>query len=165
MNTMNRIIPTTTGGTYYLHVLTVDNAGNKKEIISSAVTIKSSIVGGEYNEGKGVNTPRYDENQMTPIKWNGSSWVKTAGNDPDWYDYTAKKWANAKTSDGSMWVILRISDSGVVSNGMSWISENRSLVEISSRSSKFTVMISDSMFFLSFHPVQERKKNMDIIEK
>ncbi len=36
---------------------------------------------GEYNEGKGVNTPRYDENQMTPIKWNGSSWVKTAGND------------------------------------------------------------------------------------
>ena len=97
-------IPTTTGGTYYLHVLTVDNAGNKKEIISSAVTIKSSIVGGEYNEGKGVNTPRYDENQMTPIKWNGSSWVKTAGNDPDWYDYTEKKWANAMTEDGSMWV-------------------------------------------------------------
>ena len=94
----------TTAGTYYLHVLTVDNAGNKKEIISSAVTIKSSIVGGEYNEGKGVNTPRYDENQMTPIKWNGSSWVKTAGNDPDWYDYTAKKWANAMTEDGSMWV-------------------------------------------------------------
>ena len=97
-------IPTTTGGTYYLHVLTVDNAGNKKEIISSAVTIKSSIVGGEYNEGKGVNTPRYDENQMTPIKWNGSSWVNTTGSDKDWYDYTSKKWANAKTSDGSMWV-------------------------------------------------------------
>ena len=94
----------TTAGTYYLHVLTVDNAGNKKEIISSAVTIKSSIVGGEYNEGKGVNTPRYDENQMTPIKWNGSSWVNTTGSDKDWYDYTSKKWANAKTSDGSMWV-------------------------------------------------------------
>ena len=97
-------LKSTTAGTYYLHVLTVDNAGNKKEIISSAVTIKSSIVGGEYNEGKGVNTPRYDENQMTPIKWNGSSWVKTAGNDPDWYDYTEKKWANAMTEDGSMWV-------------------------------------------------------------
>ena len=41
---------------------------------------------------------------MTPIKWNGSSWVETTVNDPDWYDYTAKKWANAKTSDGSMWV-------------------------------------------------------------
>ena len=41
---------------------------------------------------------------MTPIKWNGSSWVETTGSDPDWYDYSEKKWANAKTSDGSMWV-------------------------------------------------------------
>ena len=94
----------TTPGTYYLHVLSVDNAGNKKETISNAVTVKNPIVGGDYNEGKGVNTPRYDESQMTPIKWNGNSWVETTGNDPDWYDYTAKKWANAKTSDGSMWV-------------------------------------------------------------
>ena len=45
---------------------------------------------------------------MTPIKWNGSSWIETTGNDPDWYDYSAKEWANVKTSDGSMWVwILR----------------------------------------------------------
>ena len=94
----------TTAGTYYLHVLTVDNAGNKKETISNAVTVKNPIVGGDYNEGKGVNTPRYDESQMTPIKWNGSNWVETNGSDPEWYDYTAKKWANAKTSDGSMWV-------------------------------------------------------------
>jgi hypothetical protein len=41
---------------------------------------------------------------MTPIKWNGSSWVNTTGSDKEWYDYTGKKWANAKTSDGSMWV-------------------------------------------------------------
>ena len=34
-------IPTTTGGTYYLHVLTVDNAGNKKEIISEKIEITS----------------------------------------------------------------------------------------------------------------------------
>ena len=94
----------TTAGTYYLHVLTVDNAGNKKETISNAVTVKNPIVGGDYNEGKGVNTPRYDESQMTPIKWNGSNWVETNGSDPEWYDYTAKKWANAKTADGSMWV-------------------------------------------------------------
>ena len=31
---------------------------------------------------------------MTPIKWNGSSWVNTTGSDKDWYDYTSKKWAN-----------------------------------------------------------------------
>ena len=94
----------TTSGTYYLHVLTVDNAGNKKETISNAVTVRKLTVGGDYDEEKGINTPQYDEKQMTPIKWNGSSWVETKGSDPDWYDYTAKKWANAKTSDGSMWV-------------------------------------------------------------
>ena len=58
---------------------------------------------GSYNASKGVNTPKLGSG-MTPIKWNGSSWVNTTGSDKDWYDYTAKKWANAKTSDGSMWV-------------------------------------------------------------
>ena len=94
----------TTPGTYYLHVLTVDNAGNKKETISSAVTVEAALVAdGNYNASKGVNTPKLGSG-MTPIKWNGSSWVNTTGSDKDWYDYTAKKWANAKTSDGSMWV-------------------------------------------------------------
>ena len=94
----------TTAGTYYLHVLTVDNAGNKKETISNSVTVEKALVAdGSYNDEKGVNTPNIGEG-MTPIKWNGSSWVETTGNDPEWYDYTAKKWANAKTSDGSMWV-------------------------------------------------------------
>ena len=94
----------TTSGTYYLHVLTVDNAGNKKETISNAVTVKKELVAdGSYNDEKGVNTPKLGTG-MTPIKWNGSSWVNTTGSDKDWYDYTSKKWANAKTSDGSMWV-------------------------------------------------------------
>ena len=93
-----------TVGTYYLHVLTVDKAGNKKETISNAVTVEKALAAdGSYNDDKGVNTPNLGEG-MTPIKWNGSGWVNTTGNDPDWYDYTAKQWANAKTSDGSMWV-------------------------------------------------------------
>ena len=64
---------------------------------------------GSYNEEKGVNTPNLGEG-MTPIKWdetasNGAGdWVETEGSDPDWYDYKNKEWANAKTSDGSMWV-------------------------------------------------------------
>ena len=58
---------------------------------------------GSYSEEKGVNTPKLGSG-MTPIKWNGSSWVNTTGSDKEWYDYTGKKWANAKTSDGSMWV-------------------------------------------------------------
>ena len=60
---------------------------------------------GSYSEEKGVNTPNLGEG-MTPIKWdeNANDWVETDGSDPDWYDYSAKKWANAKTADGSMWV-------------------------------------------------------------
>ena len=89
-------LSTTTAGTYYLHVLTVDNAENKIEMISDAITVEQGLVAdGSFNEEKGVNTPNLGEG-MTPIKWNGSSWVETTGNDPDWYDYTAKKWANVK---------------------------------------------------------------------
>ena len=60
---------------------------------------------GSYSDEKGVNTPNLGEG-MTPIKWDETKndWVETNGSDPEWYDYTAKKWANAKTSDGSMWV-------------------------------------------------------------
>ncbi len=60
---------------------------------------------GSYSEEKGVNTPNLGEG-MTAIKWDKTKndWVETDGIDQEWYDYTAKKWANAKTSDGSMWV-------------------------------------------------------------
>ncbi len=49
---------------------------------------------GSYSEKKGVNTPNLGTG-MTPIKWNGSSWVETTGDDEEWYDYLSKKWANA----------------------------------------------------------------------
>ena len=60
---------------------------------------------GSYSKEKGVNTPNLGEG-MTAIKWDETKndWVETTGSDKDWYDYTSKKWANAKTSDGSMWV-------------------------------------------------------------
>ena len=31
---------------------------------------------------------------MTPVKWNGSNWVKTTASDNEWYDYANKEWAN-----------------------------------------------------------------------
>ena len=94
----------TTPGTYYLHVLTVDNAGNKKETISNAVKVKEPIVAdGSYNAEKGVNTPDLSDGKLTPITWNGTEWVEPQSTD-DWYDYTVNKWANAMTKDGSMWV-------------------------------------------------------------
>ena len=64
---------------------------------------------GSYSEEKGVNTPNLGEG-MTPIKWDETKkdWVETYGSDPEWYNYgeteSTRKWANAKTSDGSMWV-------------------------------------------------------------
>ena len=90
----------TTGGTYYLHVLTVDNAGNKKEIISEKIEItsvpnywkKTTSTDPEwYNYGTEVNAPKLGTG-MTPIVYEGA-------NKP-----TEKKWANAITEDGSMWV-------------------------------------------------------------
>ena len=38
---------------------------------------------------------------MTPVKWNGSNWVKTTANDKDWYNYSEKKWANVVLGDST----------------------------------------------------------------
>lgn len=56
-----------------------------------------------YDEEKGVNKPQL-ANGMTPIKWDGSTWINTTEDDNEWYDYDVKKWANAMTEDGSFWV-------------------------------------------------------------
>ena len=59
-----------------------------------------------------VNKPKLMTG-MTAIKFNEptgdekakeGSTVKTTDTDAAWYDYDAKKWANAQTVDGSMWV-------------------------------------------------------------
>ena len=47
---------------------------------------------------------------MTPVKFNEATIskkgeiVKTTKEDKDWYSYKDKKWANAETQDGSLWV-------------------------------------------------------------
>ena len=57
-----------------------------------------------YSTTEGVNVPQLATG-MTPIKWDASNnEVTTTVSDPNWYDYTTKKWANAKTADGSYWV-------------------------------------------------------------
>ena len=52
-------LKSTTVGTYYLHVLTVDNAGNKKETISSAVAVNEK--GPEMPDG-------WDEDKVDPVE-------------------------------------------------------------------------------------------------
>ncbi len=70
---------------------------------------------GSYSEEKGVNTPDLQDGALTPVKWveepEGSgnyTMVETTADDPEWYSYgttaDTRKWANAITSDGSMWV-------------------------------------------------------------
>ena len=57
-----------------------------------------------YNEDKGVNHPVLFTG-MTPIKWDeNNDEIETTEDDLDWYDYDNKRWANAKSADGSYWV-------------------------------------------------------------
>ena len=67
-------LSTTTAGTYYLHVLTVDNAGNKIETISSPITIiqdyNSKIKEGDYINYSSGN---YSGNWIILYKNNNSS--------------------------------------------------------------------------------------------
>lgn len=58
----------------------------------------------DFDYVKGVNKPLLVEG-MTPVKWdNNYNEITTTSDDPDWYDYENKKWANAKTKDGSYFV-------------------------------------------------------------
>ena len=93
----------TTGGEYYLHILAIDQAGNKTEEISSKVEVSTIPENWKatteddpnwYNYGTEVNAPVLGK-EMTPIIYVGE-------NNPG--NLTSKKWANAITSDGSMWV-------------------------------------------------------------
>ena len=66
------------------------------------------VADGSWSDLKQVNSPKLTQG-MIPIKWNGSNWVITTGNDPEWYDYidtsvsgktNASHWANVMLSDG-----------------------------------------------------------------
>ena len=73
---------------------------------------KGNINSGEDEEeiNKNVaNKPRLKQG-MTAVKFNEpaqdsvGSVIETNENDNEWYNYEEKKWANARTEDGSMWV-------------------------------------------------------------
>ena len=77
--------------------------------LSSLETAIEESLGNVYNEEKGVNVPKLAQG-MSPIKFTDptdsekGTIVEITNDDADWYDYEAKKWANAQTEDGSMWV-------------------------------------------------------------
>ena len=71
-NPQDIILSATTAGTYYLHVLSVDKAGNKKETISETVTVKAPIPG----DIEGLTSVEGDENTGIVAKDEaGNEWV------------------------------------------------------------------------------------------
>ena len=60
---------------------------------------------GSWDSNKKVNSPQLMDG-MIPVYWDedGKEVKVTAENENNWYDYENKKWANAKTQDGSYWV-------------------------------------------------------------
>lgn len=93
------------GGTYTITYTATDNVGNTATATRTVEVLAVNYSGPGFITDKGVNGPILATG-MTPIKWNGSAWVDTTIYDPNWYSYTTtdKKWANARTADGSMWV-------------------------------------------------------------
>ncbi|MDD4187463.1 MAG: hypothetical protein PHX04_01645 [Bacilli bacterium] len=70
----------------------------------SGKTVCNVYFNSPYNENKGVNRPVLFTG-MTPVKWDDEfNETETTKDDSTWYDYNEKKWANAKTADGSYWV-------------------------------------------------------------
>ena len=84
----------------------------RKEELQELATLETALEeasGNIYIKEEGVNKPRLTTG-MTPIKFieptntTKGSVVITTSEDKDWYQYDEKKWANAQTEDGSMWV-------------------------------------------------------------
>ena len=79
------------------------------DINSIKTTEETLVADGSWQKGKGVNSPQLLTG-MTPIKFTEPTdseegkTVKTISSDSEWYNYNTKKWANAQTQDGSMWV-------------------------------------------------------------
>ena len=63
----------------------------------------NGIWSGEVNKPElmqGMSAIKFTE----PTKDTEGTVIDTTNNDTEWYNYKEKKWANAKTEDGSMWV-------------------------------------------------------------
>ncbi|MEG1485581.1 MAG: hypothetical protein RSC28_09460 [Bacteroidales bacterium] len=83
---------------------------------------------------------------LTPIKWVNNAVKDTDVADKDWFNYSAKNWANARTADNSMWTWIpryayRIIyydgavDNNVGSGNIIGYSDNRGLVDANGNAS------------------------------
>ena len=89
-----------------------DTEQGKREEQGGLLSLEQQIdeaLGQTYIVDKGVNKPVLTTG-MKAIKFTQPSESAkgevrdSSANETDWYDYNSKKWANAQTEDGSMWV-------------------------------------------------------------
>ena len=69
--------------------------------------IENELGGSSVDDNKNEpNPPELMEGMTTGVYWdeNGNEVTVTDDNKDNWYNYSEKKWANAKTKDGSYWV-------------------------------------------------------------
>ena len=93
---------------------------------------------------------------MTPIKFTNSTdskeveAVKTTKDDKDWYDYNFKKWANAQTEDGSMWV---------------WIPRYAYRINSSTQTCDVVFLEGTSNFYYYVNGTKQTAKRQDIVNE
>ncbi len=89
---------------YFPKIENFEHGIDQGKIFKAHIETREGKVYPGYNEEKGVNHPVLFTG-MTPVKWNeNNEETQTTSDDPDWYDYNEKRWANAKSADGSYWV-------------------------------------------------------------
>jgi len=76
--------------------------GGENVTASCTVTVEGLLADGTFNARTGVNSPQLVKG-MTAIYWDGDSWEEP-DTEEEWYNYDEKRWANAKSTDGSFWV-------------------------------------------------------------
>lgn len=73
------------------------------EIVALDDASRCNVLKGESSLIVKPNAPELATG-MTPVKYVNSYWVTTNEMDLEWYNYDEKRWANAATEDGSLWV-------------------------------------------------------------
>ena len=81
---------------YTIQVTVTDRAGQTAQDSTQATTSAPP----DYVDSVLPNAPKLSDG-MTPVKWNGSNWIKTTTTDSGWYNYANKQWANVVLGDAT----------------------------------------------------------------
>ena len=81
---------------YEVTVTVADKAGHTAQDSKTVSTTTPPI----YVDSVLPSAPELSDG-MTPVKWNGSNWIKTTEEDSEWYNYANKQWANVVLGDAS----------------------------------------------------------------